>query len=121
MLGFEIGQRESGAPTAPHVSGACGAHGFKNFRRVIRILNMCLVLKLDNGIVVSIANKQTESWQHPVPYHNIDNVIRAFIVEKDSGPCPTDRVVSIRTKNPNWVSVPKRRTYLLCNNSFKYF
>ena len=33
---------------------------------------MCLVLKLDNGKVVSIANEQTESCQHPVPYYNID-------------------------------------------------
>ena len=33
---------------------------------------MCLVLKLDNGNVVSIANEQTESCQHPVPYHSID-------------------------------------------------
>ena len=58
MLGFEIGQRESGVPTALHVSGAGGAHGFKDFRRVIRIPNMYLVLKLDNGKVVSIANEQ---------------------------------------------------------------
>ena len=37
---------------------------------------MCLVLKLDNGKVVSIGNEQTESQtescQHPVPYYNID-------------------------------------------------
>ena len=32
----------------------------KNFRRVMRIPNMCLVLKLDNGKVVSIANRQTD-------------------------------------------------------------
>ena len=31
-------------------------HSFKNFRRVMRIPNMYLVLKLDNGKVVSIAN-----------------------------------------------------------------
>jgi len=30
----------------------------------MRIPNMCLVLKLDNGKVVSIANEQTESCQH---------------------------------------------------------
>ena len=35
---------------------------------------MCLVLKLDNGKVVSIANKQTESHSHPVPYYNIDTM-----------------------------------------------
>ena len=39
---------------------------------------MCLVLKSDNGKVVSIANeqnhRQTESWQHPVPYYNIDAI-----------------------------------------------
>ena len=33
-------------------------HSFKNFRRVMRIPNMYLVLKLDNGKVVSIANEQ---------------------------------------------------------------
>ena len=42
----------------------------------MRIPNMCLVLKLDNGKVVSIANEQTdrktESHSHPVPYYNID-------------------------------------------------
>ena len=44
---------------------------------------MCLVLKSDNGKVVSIANeqnhRQTESCQHPVPYYYMDesnNVIR---------------------------------------------
>ena len=49
---------EYGAPTAPHVSGAYGAHSFKNFRRVIRIPNMYLALKLDNGKMVSIADEQ---------------------------------------------------------------
>ena len=37
---------------------------------------MCLVLKFDNGKVVSKTNEQTESQtdscQHPVPYYNID-------------------------------------------------
>ena len=49
----------------PLSGGACGAHGFKNFRRVIRIPNMCLVLKLDNGKVVSIANGQTHRVTQP--------------------------------------------------------
>ena len=40
--------------------GAYGAHSFRYFHRVIRIPNMCLVLKLDNGKVVSIKNGQTE-------------------------------------------------------------
>ena len=48
--------------------GAYGAHSFKNVRRVMRIPNMCLVLKLDNGKVVSISNGQTEWPNHPVPY-----------------------------------------------------
>ena len=44
------------------LGGAYGAqNGFKNFRWAIRIPNLCLVLKLDNGKVVSIANDQTES------------------------------------------------------------
>ena len=47
-------EKKFGAPTAPHV------HSFKNFRRVMRIPNMCLVLKLDNVKVVSIANGQTD-------------------------------------------------------------
>ena len=50
----------------------------KNFRRVIRIPNMCLVLKLDNGKVVSMANGQTdrrtESPSHPIAYYNIDYI-----------------------------------------------
>ena len=33
---------------------------------------MCLVLKLDNGKVISTANEQTESPSHPVAYYNID-------------------------------------------------
>ena len=47
-------------PSAPLLGGACGTHNFKNFRRVMRIPNMCLVLKLDNGKVVSIANGQSD-------------------------------------------------------------
>ena len=47
-------------------------NGFKDFRRAMRIPNMCLVLKLDNEELVSIANEQTESktesQSHPVPY-----------------------------------------------------
>ena len=35
-------------------------HSFKNFHRVMRIPNMCLVLKLDHEKVVSIANEQTD-------------------------------------------------------------
>ena len=43
------------------VWGAYGApNGFKVFRRVMRIPNKCLVLKLDNGKVVSIPNEQTD-------------------------------------------------------------
>ena len=48
-----------GVPSVPQISGACGApNGFKNVTRSMRIPNMCLVLKLDNGKVVSIANGQ---------------------------------------------------------------
>ena len=39
-----------------------------NFTYAMRIPNMCLVLKLNNGKVVSIANEQI----HPVPHYNID-------------------------------------------------
>ena len=53
-------KKKIGAPSAPH--------SFNNFRRVMRVPNMCLVLKLDNGKVVSIANEQTESPNHPVAY-----------------------------------------------------
>ena len=46
-------------PPAPQFSGASGApNGFKNLTRAMMIPNMCLVLKLDNGKVVSIANEQ---------------------------------------------------------------
>ena len=38
---------------------------FKNFRRVMRIPNMFLVLKLDNGKVVSIANEETDIITQP--------------------------------------------------------
>ena len=45
--------------------GACGApNGFKNLTHFMRIPNMCLVLKLDNGKVVSIANGQNHG---PLP------------------------------------------------------
>ena len=60
------------APSGPFLVGACGAHKFKNFRRVMRIPNMCLVLKLDNGKLVAIANEQTESHSHPVSYLSIN-------------------------------------------------
>ena len=49
------------APSAPVLGVACGTHSLKNVRRVIRIPNMCLVLKSDNGKVVSIANGQERS------------------------------------------------------------
>ena len=52
------------ARSAPLLGGACSAHSFINVRRVMRVPNMCLVLKLDNGKVVSIANRQTESRNH---------------------------------------------------------
>ena len=65
MLGFEIGQRESGAPTAPHVSGAFGdLYGFKNLTHSMRIPNMCLALKLDNGKVVSSPIKELSGASH---------------------------------------------------------
>ena len=40
----------------------------KNFRRAMQITNMCLVLKLDNGKVVYIADEQTDGQTHPVRY-----------------------------------------------------
>ena len=43
-------------------------HSFIHFRRVMRIPNMCLVLKLDYGKVVSIANEQTESQTESIIY-----------------------------------------------------
>ena len=54
-----------GAPPLGHPWHAVGA---SKFSRVMRIPNMCLVLKLDNGKVVSIADEQIESQSHPVPY-----------------------------------------------------
>ena len=40
-------------------------HSFINFRRVMRIPNICLVLKLDNGKVVYIADEQTDRRTKP--------------------------------------------------------
>ena len=54
------------APWAPVLGVACGARSFRNVCRVMRIPNMCLVLKLDNGKVVSIANRQIESQNHGI-------------------------------------------------------
>ena len=48
-----LGQKNWGSPSAPH--------SYENFRRVMRIPNMCLVLWKVNWKVVSIANEQTES------------------------------------------------------------
>ena len=53
--------------------GTFGApNGFKNVTRPMRIPNMCLILKLDNGKVVSMANEQnhriTDGRHHPVRY-----------------------------------------------------
>ena len=60
-------------PLALLLGGAYSApNGFKNLTRAMKIPIMCLVWKLDNGKVVSIANGQnhgqTESHSHPVPY-----------------------------------------------------
>ena len=46
--------------------GAFGApNGFKNVTRSMRIPNMCLLLKLDNGKVVSIANGHSDRITEP--------------------------------------------------------
>ena len=58
--GAALIKKKFGAPAAPQISGA--PNGFKNFTCAMRILNMCLVVKLDNGNVASIADEQT----HPV-------------------------------------------------------
>ena len=64
------------APSAPVLGVTCGDHSFNNVRKIMRIPNMSLVMKLDNGKVVSIANGQTdritESHNHPVAYYNKD-------------------------------------------------
>ena len=55
---FGCGKRKKNwTPAAPH--------SFKNFRRVMRIPNMCLVLKLDNEKWVAIANEQTDRVTEP--------------------------------------------------------
>ena len=57
-------------PRVPISGGACGApNSFKDVTRSTRIPNMCLVLKLDNGKVVFIANEQNHRRKyHPVRY-----------------------------------------------------
>ena len=52
----------------------------------MRIPKMCLVLKLDNGKLVSIAHEQTESQTHPVPYYNIDVYMENSDVKKHFPP-----------------------------------
>ena len=53
--------KKIGAPPASLSGGACGApNGFKNVTRSMRIPNMCLILKSDNGKVVSIVNGQSD-------------------------------------------------------------
>ena len=61
-FGGDKKEKYIGASCAPLSGGACGApNDFKNVTRSMRIPNICLVLKLDNGKVVSIANGQTHS------------------------------------------------------------
>ena len=66
-----LGQRKSSPLAAVKKSdkiiwGASAApNGFKNFRRAMRIPNMYLVLKLDNGKVVSIADGQNHRVTEP--------------------------------------------------------
>ena len=56
---FSGDKKKIRAPPPRLSGGACGApNGFKNVTRSMKIPNMCLVLKLDNGKVVSIANGQ---------------------------------------------------------------
>ena len=53
------------APSGAAVSAAIKIIGdFKNFRGVMRIPNMCLLLKLDNGKMVFIANGQPDRQNH---------------------------------------------------------
>ena len=53
------------APLAPLLGGTYSApNGSKNFTCAMRIPNMCLVLKLNNGKVVSIANEQDADTQN---------------------------------------------------------
>ena len=55
--------------------GACEAQMvLKNFRRLIRIPNMCLVFKLENGMAVSLANEQTDK----ATQYSISAVIRSI-------------------------------------------
>ena len=42
-----------------------GVPDFRNFCRAMRIPNMCLVLKLDNGKVVTMADEQTDGEKPP--------------------------------------------------------
>ena len=56
---------------APHLGHLEHPKSSKNFRRAMRIPNMCLFLKLDNGKAIYIADEQTDEQTHPVPYYNI--------------------------------------------------
>ena len=53
-------------PSALLLQGACGPpNDFKYLTRAMRIPNMCLVLKLNNGKVVSITNEQSDRVTEP--------------------------------------------------------
>ena len=68
---------------------------------------MCLVLKLDNGKVVSISNEQTEeSHNHPVPYYNIDLGLKYIFVIETNVP---NRVID--ETNYTWNNYGKREKY----------
>ena len=50
-------KKKFGAPKKKKIGASTAPHSLKNFRRGMRIPNKCLVLKLDNGKVVSIVNE----------------------------------------------------------------
>ena len=61
---------------APPLGGAYGApNGLKNLSWAMRIPNMCLILKLDNGKVVSMANEQTNRQNHRAMQYRISILI----------------------------------------------
>ena len=62
-FGGDKRKKNFGTPAAPY--------GFNNFRRVMGIPNMCLVLKLDDGKVVSIANEQSDRQNHTAIQYRI--------------------------------------------------
>ena len=85
------------SPSATVLGVGCGAHNFKNVRMVMRIPNMCLVLKLGNGKVVI--------WSPIFGFKNLSRAMRipnmCLVLKLDNG-----KVVSIANGQTDRITEP---------------